>query len=173
MPLDFRFEPRSPRYGPFLVLGRFDTNWAHAGPFLDIFGPFLGHIMDLEGNKGLFVTRKSRRIWCVATVSLRWSGFNGLRAVLGEKRLFWGTNCAVLGGHLPTWRPRPGAPPVIFWLKTWIWQGHHLGSRMARLGKDVRRCDGAMAKTERRSVACLLARFKGRGCSDISTQKSV
>jgi hypothetical protein len=28
----------------------------------------------------------------------------------------------------PTWRPRPDAPPVTFWLKTWIWQGHHLGS---------------------------------------------
>ena len=24
-------------------------------------------------------------------------------------------------------------PPVSFWLKTWIWQGHHLGSRMARV----------------------------------------
>ena len=40
---------------------------------------------------------------------------------------------AIVGGHLPTWRPRPGAPPVSFWLKTWIWQGHHLGSRMARV----------------------------------------
>ena len=27
--------------------------------------------------------------------------------ILGQKRLFWGTKCAVLGGHLPTWRPRP------------------------------------------------------------------
>ena len=33
---------------------------------------------------------------------------------LGQKRLFWGTKCAVLGGHLPTWRPRPGVPPLIF-----------------------------------------------------------
>ena len=50
-----------------------------------------------------------------------------------KKRLFWGTKCAVLGGHLPTWFPRPGAPLVSFWLKTSIWQGHHLGSRMARV----------------------------------------
>ena len=55
------------------------------------------------------------------------------KAFLGQKRLFWGTKCAVLGGHLPTWRPRPGAPTVSFWLKIWIWQGHHLGSRMARV----------------------------------------
>ena len=53
--------------------------------------------------------------------------------VLGQKRLFWSTKCAVLGGHLPTRRPCPGAPSVSFWLKTWIWQGHHLGSRMARV----------------------------------------
>ena len=32
-----------------------------------------------------------------------------------------------------TWRPCPGAPPLSFWLKTWIWQGHHLGFRMARV----------------------------------------
>ena len=50
-----------------------------------------------------------------------------------KKRLFWGRKCAILGGHLPTWRPRPGAPLVSFWLKTWIWQGHHLGSTMARV----------------------------------------
>ena len=35
-------------------------------------------------------------------------------ALLDQKRLFWGTKCAVLGGQLPTWRPRPGAPPVGF-----------------------------------------------------------
>ena len=89
---------------------------------LAIFEPFLGHIVELEGNKRLFVTGQSRRTWSLATISVR-------LAILGQKRLFRGTKCAVLGGHLPTWRPRPGAPPVSFWLKTWIWQGHHLGSR--------------------------------------------
>ena len=44
-----------------------------------------------------------------------------------------GTKCVVLGGHLPTWSPRPGAPPVSFWLQTWIWQGHHLGYKMLRV----------------------------------------
>ena len=63
----------------------------------------------------------------------------GFGAVLGQKRLFWGTKCAVLGGHLPTWRPRPGVPPVSFWLKTWIRQGHHLGSRMARVEQSPER----------------------------------
>ena len=62
----------------------------------------------------------------------------GLGAFLGEKWLFLAKNCAVLGGHLPTWRHRPGPPPVNFWLNTWIWQGHHLGSRMAKVESGPR-----------------------------------
>ena len=51
-----------------------------------------------------------------------------------KKRLFWGTKCVVLGGHLPTPPPPPpGRHPPSFCLKTWIWQGHRLGSRMARV----------------------------------------
>ena len=46
---------------------------------------------------------------------------------------FW-EGTSRLGAPYPG-RPYPGvgAPPVIFWLKTWIWQGHHLGFRMARV----------------------------------------
>ena len=70
------------------------------------------------------------------------------RAVLSEKWLFLAQNCADLGGHLPTWRPRPGPPAVSFWLKTWIWQGHHLGSKMAKVEPSPRHWEGAMVKTE-------------------------
>ena len=55
MPSRFGFEPRSPRYGPFLVLGLFDTRSTFR-PFLAILGPFLGHIVELEGKKELLVT---------------------------------------------------------------------------------------------------------------------
>ena len=69
--------------------------------------------------------------------SNRFPSFGHVEWILGlfeaKKGLFAGTKCAFLGGHLPTWRPRPGGPPVSFWLKTWIWQGHHLDSRMARV----------------------------------------
>ena len=104
-----------------------------------------------------------------------WAFSPGSGAILGEKWLFLAQNCADLGGHLPTWRLRPGPPPVSFWLKTWIWQGHPLGSKMATRAKDPMRGDGAMAKTAWRRAcllllllfACclllLLARFKGRG----------
>ena len=69
LPTYLGFEPRSPRYGPFLVLGLFDTNSAHSG-FLAILGPFLGHIVEIEGNKVLFVMGQSRCTCNVATISL-------------------------------------------------------------------------------------------------------
>ena len=47
------------------VLRQFETNCAHRRPFVAIFGPFLIRIALLEGSKGLFVTRKSRRTWSV------------------------------------------------------------------------------------------------------------
>ena len=53
MPPEFRFEPRSPRYGLFLVLGLVDTSCAQSRPFEAIFWPFLGHTMQVHGNKGL------------------------------------------------------------------------------------------------------------------------
>ena len=104
------------------------------GGFGAFFGPFLGHIGELKGTRGLLDTVKSSRMCSVATGSLRLVVFEWvLRLFWGKKGLFWGTKCAVLESHLPTWRPRPGAPPVSFWLKTWIWRAHHLGSRMARV----------------------------------------
>ena len=105
-----------------------------------IFGPFLGHFVELEGNKGPMATGLLGRTFSVATVCLHLSVLTGFlgrfgpkQTVVGQNRLFWGTKCAVLGGRVPTWRPRSGVPPVIFWLKTWIGQGHHLGSGMARV----------------------------------------
>ena len=53
-----------------------------------------------------------------------------------KKGLFWSTKCAVWAGYLPTWCHLPRAPSVSVWLKTWIWQGHHLGSTMARVKRS-------------------------------------
>ena len=112
---------------------------ADFGAFWRLFGPFLGHIVELKGTRGLFHTVKSRCTRMVTTVSLRLAVRPSLGALFGEKWLFLAQNCADLGGHLPNWPPRPGPPPVSFWLKTWIWQGHHLGSRMAKVESSPRR----------------------------------
>ena len=110
--------------------------------------------MELKGTRGLFDTVKSSRTWSVATVFLRLGVSPGFGGYFGRKGLFLAQNNADLGGHLPTWRHRPGPPLVSFWLKTWIWQGHHLGSKMATWANDPKRWHGAMAKTARRRVAC-------------------
>ena len=58
MPSHVLFEVGSPRYSLFLVVGHFHTNNAHFRPVFAIFGAVLSHIMELEGKKGVFVTRE-------------------------------------------------------------------------------------------------------------------
>ena len=101
-------------------------------PFVAIFGPFLGHIVELELNYGLLVMEQSRRTWSVASVSLRLTGFQD--CFRPKKEVFWGTKCAALERHLQAVRTCPGAPPVSFGLKSWIWRGHHRGNTMDGLG---------------------------------------
>ena len=50
-----------------------------------------------------------------------------------KKGCFGAQNAQFWEGTSRLGAPRPGAPPVSLWLKTWIWQGHHLGCRMARV----------------------------------------
>ena len=117
--------------------------------FWRLFGPFLGHIVDLKGTRGLVDAVKSSLKCSVATNSLRLGVSPRVWGLFWTKKwLFLAQKCADLGGHLPAWPPRPGPPPVSFRLKTWIWQGHHLGSRMAKVESSPRRWEGAMAKTE-------------------------
>ena len=92
--------------------------------------------MDVEGDKGLLVTGQSRRTWSAATISLRLATLNGSGAIFGLKNAQFGEGTSQPAPPPPR---RPKAPPVSFWLKTWIWQGHYLGCRMVRLGMDPRR----------------------------------
>ena len=67
------------------------------GAFWRLFGPFLGHIGELKGTRGLFDTVKSSRMCSVATVSLRlvvlsgfWGRFGPKKAVLLHKMRSFG-----------------------------------------------------------------------------------
>ena len=46
------------------------------GAFWRLFGPFLGHIVELEGTQGPLVARKSSRTWSVGAVCLRLAVLN-------------------------------------------------------------------------------------------------
>ena len=107
MPSEFGFEPRSPRYGPFLVLGLFDSNGVQPVPFLAIFGPFLGHILESEGKKGLIVTWQSWRLCSVATVSLPLAVLNGFRSHFGPKKAVLGHKMRSFGRAPPDLAPSP------------------------------------------------------------------
>ena len=55
-----------------------------------LFGPLLGHIVQLDGKKGLLVTGRSRRTWCVGTVCLRLAVLTGFRGRFGPKKAGFG-----------------------------------------------------------------------------------
>ena len=71
MPSELHFEPCSQRYGLFLVCG-----CRHLKLLGAFFGPFPGHVMELEGGKELVDTGKSSRTCRIATVSLRLAVLN-------------------------------------------------------------------------------------------------
>ena len=67
MPSELRFEPHSPRYSPSLVWGCLWPNCTDSVAFWRLFGAFLGHVVELEGTKGLFDISKSSRMRSVPT----------------------------------------------------------------------------------------------------------
>ena len=71
MPLESDFEPRSPRYGPFVVSGCWCTLRRFWG-FLALFWAVRGHIVELEGPKGPSVTGKSRRTFLYPPFDFIW-----------------------------------------------------------------------------------------------------
>ena len=133
VPSESVFGPPSPRYGPFLVLRLFDG--ADSGPFWALFGSFLGHIVGLDGFKGLFDIGKSSRTWSARTISLCLVVLTKFQGCFGQKWLFLANNGTDFRGHLATWRLRPRAPSVSWGLKFWIWEGHLSMWEMARANR--------------------------------------
>ena len=118
---EFGFEPRTPTYGLFLVLGLFDTT-THIWPFLAIFGPFLGHLVELEGKKELMSCHGA--IKAHVECSHRFYALGRFEWILGP---FWATKGCFGAQNAQFWEappdlaPPPRVPPMSFWLKTWIW----------------------------------------------------
>ena len=81
---------------------------ADFGAFWRLFGPFLGHIVELKGTRGLFDTVKSSLTCSVATVSLRLGVSPGFGGYFGRKMaFFWPKTAQIwegtsrLGAHAP------------------------------------------------------------------------
>ena len=139
MPLELCFEPRRQRYSAFLVWGCVHPNCA-SETFRGLFGAFLGHIVGLEGTKGLFDTKKSGRS-CSPLFGCfeRFYGrFGAETAVFAPppppQKKHLGFGIADLGVHLLAWCLRPGLPSVSCFLKILISQGQisFVASRSSR-----------------------------------------
>ena len=71
-----RFEPRSPTYGLCLVWGCWRPMCTNSGAFGGLLGVVCGHIVELEGPRGPFGTRKFSCMCRVATISLHLAVFS-------------------------------------------------------------------------------------------------
>ena len=79
------------------------------GAFWRLLGPFLGHIVELEGTKGPLVARKSSRTWSVAAVCLRLAALNPYQGCFGRKMAVFGPKLRSFGRAPPDLAPPPRA----------------------------------------------------------------
>ena len=113
MPSESDLEPRSPRYGLFLVLGCWCT-WRTFWGFWRLFGPFLAHIVELERTRGLFDTVKSSPTCSVAAVSLRLAVLTKFGGLFGPKKAVFEHKMRSFGRAPPDLAPLPRAATVEF-----------------------------------------------------------
>ena len=87
---------------------------ADFGAFWRLFGPFLGHIVELKGTRELFDTVKSSRTCSVATVSLRLAVLTGFWGCFGRKMAVFGPKLREFGRAPPDLAPPPRPADAAF-----------------------------------------------------------
>ena len=113
------------------------------GAFWRLFGPFLGHIVGLEGTKGPLVTRKSSRRWSVAALCLRLAVLNPYSGCFGRKMAVFGPKLRRFGRAPPDVAPPPRAATGEFWAQNLDLarapprlQDGYIGTRSEALGRS-------------------------------------
>ena len=140
---------------------------ADFGAFWRVFGPFLGHIVELEGTKGPLVARKSIRTWSVVAVCLRLAVSNPYQGCFGRKMAVFGPKLRRFGRVPPDLAPSPRAATGVF-----LAQNLDLARAPPRLqdgcmGKRFEALGRSNGQNGTETCCCLLllllAKFKGRG----------
>ena len=90
---------------------------ADFGAFWRLFGPILGHIVELKGTRGLFDTAKSSCTCAIATVSLRLGVSTGFGGYFGRKMAVFGPKLRRFGRAPPDLAPPPRAATAEFLAK--------------------------------------------------------
>ena len=121
-----------------------------------LFGPFLGHIMELEGRKELVDTGKSSRTWSVPTVSLRSAISNVFQGCFGPKMGVFGPKLQFLKLRSATCDTRSRPPPLSFSLKFCVIVLHTHRYHPPKFHLNLKHHDGILIFTHFARAACLL-----------------
>ena len=142
----------SPKIWP--ILGLWLSAFEASG---DLFGPFPGHIMELEGRKELVDTRKSSRTRSVPTVSLRLAVLNVFQGFFGPKMAVFGPKLQFFEMKSATCKSRCRSPPSSFSLKLCVIVLHTHRYHAPKFQPNPKHHDGVLIFTHfARAAACLL-----------------
>ena len=157
MPSESHFQPCSQRYGQLLVCGCRPPICTKFGPSGGLFGPFPGHMVELEGRKELVDTGKSSRTWSVPTVSLRLAVLNVFQGFFGPKMAVFGPKLQFLKLRTATCESRSRPPPLSFLLKLCVIVLHTHRYHPPKFHPNLNLHDGVLIFTHFARAACLLA----------------
>ena len=121
-----------------------------------LFGPFPGHVMELEGRKELVDTGKSSRTWSVPTVSLRLAVLNVFQGFFGPKMAVFGPKLQFLKLRSGTCESRSRPPPLSFLLKFCVIVLHTHRYHQPKFHSNPKHHDGDLIFSHFASAACLL-----------------
>ena len=121
-----------------------------------LFGPFPGHIMELEGHKELVDTGKSRRTWSVPTVSLRLAVLNVFQGFFGPKMAVFGPKLQFLKPRSATCESRSRPPPLSFLLKLCVIVLHTHRYHPPKFHPNPKHHDGVLILAHFARAACCL-----------------
>ena len=124
--------------------------------FWGLFGPFPGHIMELEGGKEPVDTGKSSRTCRVATVSLRLAVLNVFQGFFSPKLAIFGPKLQFLKLRSVTWESRSRPPPLSFLLKLCVIVLHTHRYHPPKFQPNLKHHDGVLIFTHFARAACLL-----------------
>ena len=125
--------------------------------FWGLFGPFLGHIMELEGRKELVDMGKSSRTWNVPIVSLCLAVLNVFQGFFGPKMAVFGPKLQFLKLRSATCKSRSRPPPLSFLLKLCVIVLHTHRYHPPKFHQNLKHHDGVLIFTHfARAAACCL-----------------
>ena len=124
---------------------------------MGLFGPFPGHIMELESCKELVDTGKSSRTWSVPTVSLHLAVLNVFQGFFGPKMAVFGPKLQFLKLRSASCESCSRPPPLSILLKLCVIVLHTHRYHAPKFHANLKHHDGILIFTHFARAACLLA----------------